>query len=203
MSEQELEITVAPSFPYEVWNTLSRIDVSGFVETKGDKYKLSYLSWTFAWAALMSHFPESAFLVKEEEVGTDGTMMVNVLVTVAQDQNRLTREMWLPVMDHTNKSIVSPSTRQISDARMRCLVKCLSLFGLGLDVYAGSDRPMGTFDDPLSEEHREILVGLLEAADQDMDRFYKWMKITSLDEMPDVRFNEVRIYLEKKIRGAK
>ena len=42
-------------------------------------------------------------------------------------------------MDNKNNAIANPSSRQVSDNKMRCLVKCLALFGLGLNVYAGED----------------------------------------------------------------
>ena len=49
--------------------------------------------------------------------------------------------MWLPVMDYKNKAIASPDTRAVSDTRMRCLTKCLAMFGLGHYIYAGEDLP--------------------------------------------------------------
>ena len=48
---------------------------------------------------------------------------------------------WLPVMDNRNNAIVAPNARDISDAKMRCLVKTLALFGLGHYIYAGEDLP--------------------------------------------------------------
>ena len=44
-------------------------------------------------------------------------------------------------MDNRNNAVSSPNAREISDARMRCLVKCLALFGLGFSLYAGEDLP--------------------------------------------------------------
>ena len=40
-----------------VWATLSKIDVSKHIEKKAN---LSYLSWAWAWATLMEHYPESS-----------------------------------------------------------------------------------------------------------------------------------------------
>jgi hypothetical protein len=51
------------------------------------------------------------------------------------------RMMWLPVMDHRNNAIKNPDARKISDTKMRCLVKCLAMFGLGHYIYAGEDVP--------------------------------------------------------------
>ena len=58
--------------------------------------------------------------------------------------------MWLPVMDYKNKAIVSPDTRAVSDTRMRCLTKCLAMYGLGHYIYAGEDLP--TQAEPAVEE---------------------------------------------------
>tara|TARA_R100000329_G_scaffold149657_1_gene140714 strand:- start:98 stop:562 length:465 start_codon:yes stop_codon:yes gene_type:complete len=49
--------------------------------------------------------------------------------------------MWLPVMDYKNNAVENPSARQVSDTKMRCLVKCLAMFGLGHYIYAGEDLP--------------------------------------------------------------
>ena len=49
--------------------------------------------------------------------------------------------MWLPVMDYKNKAVVNPDARQLNDSMMRCLVKCLAMYGLGHYIYAGEDLP--------------------------------------------------------------
>jgi len=56
--------------------------------------------------------------------------------------------MWLPVMDNRNNPIKNPNSRQVSDTTMRCLVKCLALFGLGHYIYAGEDLPDTTTEEP-------------------------------------------------------
>jgi hypothetical protein len=68
-----------------------------------------------------------------------------------------TLEMWLPVMDGKNKSMKKKSysystkygekqvegatTFDINKTIMRCLVKNLAMFGLGIYIYAGEDLP--------------------------------------------------------------
>ena len=74
--------------------------------------------------------------------------------------------MWLPVMDNKNKAMkLSPYNYQVWDSYkkqyveksvaaatmfdvnktiMRCLVKNLAMFGLGLYIYAGEDLPENT-----------------------------------------------------------
>ena len=145
----------------EVWDVLSQIDCSDFAEKK---MGLTYLSWAWAWGILMDRFPDSHFEVvyfsslskfvdeagdpvedrKEYpyEIHPDGTATVWVKVCV----NGVWRRMWLPVMDHRNQSIKNPNSRQISDTTMRCLVKCLALFGLGHYIFAGEDLPPGEKD---------------------------------------------------------
>lgn len=141
------ENKITQSLASQIWNTLSVIDVNQHVEQKG---KLSYLSWTWAWATLMQYYPEAEYTVHEERyIGREPnqTCEVSCYVTIRSGDEEVTRSMWLPVMDHTMKAKIMPDSRAISDARMRCLVKCLAMFGLGHYIYAGSDLPA---DPPLS-----------------------------------------------------
>jgi hypothetical protein len=67
-----------------------------------------------------------------------GTATVSCTVRIGD----VSREMWLPVMDYRMKSIAHPSSRDISDAKMRCMVKAFSLFGLANYLYSGDGLPM-------------------------------------------------------------
>ena len=109
---------------------LSRKDVSAGVEKKG---QLSYLSWSYCWSQLCEEFPDANFYFADPTTYPDGSVMVKAVVTV----NEKTHEMTLPVMNHRNQAIQNPSSRDISDAQMRCLVKCVALFGLGIGLYLG------------------------------------------------------------------
>jgi hypothetical protein len=127
--------TGSPELSYEsVWKTLSAIDCSDKVEKKNG---LSYLSWAWAWGIMMDHYPEARydFLVEERDDAHTCTVWCKVII------NDLERMMWLPVMDYKNKAIIDPDARAISDTRMRCLTKCLAMFGLGHYIYAGEDLP--------------------------------------------------------------
>lgn len=124
-----------------VWDTLSKINVNPHVEKKNG---FSYLSWAWAWGVLMDNFPNSKFSFDQFGAGgsevfyyPDGTAEVRCALTV----DGVIRVMWLPVMDHRNKPIPSPDARAVNDAKMRCLVKAMSLFGLGHYIYAGEDLP--------------------------------------------------------------
>ena len=109
---------------------LSRKDVSAGIERKGN---LDYLSWAYAWNALCEEHPDTEFYFDEPKTFPDGSVMVKAVVKVGEKRH----EMQLPVMDHRNKAIQVPNARDISDAQMRCLVKCIALFGLGIGLYLG------------------------------------------------------------------
>jgi hypothetical protein len=139
------EITMAKQLTYkEVWDTLSKVDCSEHIEKK---MNLSYLSWAWAWGVLMEHYPNAQFTFQAftDELGImrdamfypDGSASVHVTVSIGD----LARSMWLPVMDNRNNAISNPTSRQISDAKMRCLVKCIAMFGLGHYIFAGEDLP--------------------------------------------------------------
>lgn len=123
-----------------IWNTLSSVNVNDNVERKNG---FTYLSWAWAWGTLMQHFPESKFSFDHFEDGgecfrfPDGSAEVRCVLTVCG----YSRKMWLPVMDHRNNAIKNPDARAVNDAKMRCLVKAMALFGLGHYIYAGEDLP--------------------------------------------------------------
>ena len=125
-----------------IWNTLSSIDVSDHIEKKNG---LSYLSWAWAWGVLMRHYPHATYKFAPDEMHHDATVTVHCTVQIGD----CVRTMWLPVMDYKNNSVVAPDSRKVSDTRMRCLVKCLAMFGLGHYIYAGEDvpRPSGSTED--------------------------------------------------------
>jgi len=133
------------TFPKEVWTTLNEFDCSAMVEKKG---QLNYLSWANAWTSLMSVYPDSSFAFLDDVRLPNGTVEVHVSVTVADGEHQLTRKMPLPVMNYKNIAIVDPDARDVSDARMRCLVKCIALFGLGLFLYRGEDIPVKRKEEP-------------------------------------------------------
>ena len=142
------------------WKKLSVIDVSGNIEKKGS---LSYLSWAFAWGALMEQYPDSVYSFQDNEVHPDGSVTVHCTLTV----EGITREMWLPVMNNRNQAILNPTSRDISDAKMRCLVKAIAMFGLGHFIYAGEDLPASAEKESYTvqqfEENREKWVKLFDS----------------------------------------
>ena len=115
----------------EVWSVLSKINVSEYTE---EKMGLTFLSWSWAWKILMDHYPDSTFSFSPTEFLPDGSAMVECTVTIKGED----RSMWLPVMDNRMNASPNPSSREISDSKMRCLVKCLAVgWGLGFSLYLG------------------------------------------------------------------
>lgn len=126
-----------------VFETLYALDVTSKIKEKNG---LSYLPWACAWAEVMKLYPGSTFDVAEQvdERGNgrpwfdDGnTGWVKTSITIED----VTRSMNLPIMDFKNKSIPRDNITSMdaNKAMMRCLVKNLALFGLGLFVYEGED----------------------------------------------------------------
>jgi hypothetical protein len=143
----------------EIWQTLSKIDVSDKIEKKGN---LSYLSWAWAWGTLMNHFPQANYSFFDDTIQPDGSVMVHCAVHIGDT----TRCMWLPVLNYKNQAIVQPSTMDINTARMRCLTKCLAMFGLGHYIYAGEDLP-----EAVKEENgqKTVLYNMFKKAIEDGD----------------------------------
>jgi hypothetical protein len=121
------------------------IDVSAKIEKKGN---LSYLSWAWAWGVLKANYPQSCYELSPPVFFGDGSCEVWVKLTVVDGEQSQTHDMWLPVMDHKNNAIKNPDSRKISDARMRCLVKAIAMFGLGHYIYAGEDLPESAKHEP-------------------------------------------------------
>jgi len=106
----------------------------------------------------MNHFPQATYTFTEWEYpdGTykdvlmypDETCMVECELKI----DDVSHKMWLPVMDYRNQAIANPNARAISDTKMRCLVKCISMFGLGHYIYAGEDLPSSENSTPVTTE---------------------------------------------------
>jgi hypothetical protein len=133
-----------------VFERLSAINVNDHVEKKKD---LTYLSWAWAWAVTKRECPDATYKLLPTEYDEALGFMVHTEVTIEGE----TLPMWLPVMDGANKSMLKTSqtystrygdkqvdaatTFDINKTLMRCLVKNLAMFGLGIYIYAGEDLP--------------------------------------------------------------
>ena len=144
------------------------INVNDKTEKKGN---LTYLSWAFAWAEFKKIYPEAMYKINP----FDGTFcsgnekmgyMVQTQVTAGQN----TYEMWLPVMDMRNNTVLQPKMTEINKTIMRCLTKNLAMFGLGLYIYAGEDLPEMPKDfEPITEKELNETWGV-----QDVMKTIKW-----------------------------
>lgn len=143
-----------------VFDFLNALNINGHTEQKdvGGK-QLTYLSWPWAWAEVKKRYPDAHYTIWKNEKGLPYTFdpetgyMVYTNVTI----DGISHEMWLPVMDGANKAMKAvrytyktkygekvceaASMMDINKAIMRCLVKNLAMFGLGLYIYAGEDLP--------------------------------------------------------------
>lgn len=142
------------------FEVLNAVDVSKKIEKKNG---LSYLSWAFAWGELKKLHPDATYNTKmfdgkpyiyDENLG----YMVFTDMTI----NGITHEMWLPVMDGANQAmkahpytvktkykeitVAAATMFDINKTLMRCFVKNIAMFGLGLYIYAGEDLPEETSD---------------------------------------------------------
>lgn len=157
---------------------LYKLDCSEHIEKKdvGNGRKLSYLSWAWAWAEFKNVYPNATYeVVKFDGLPYIIDAMLGIIVYTRVTVDGLTHEMWLPVMDASNKAMKLESYQysvwnyqkkayeqktvkaadmfDINKTIMRCLVKNLAMFGLGLSIYAGEDVPQ-----PLSSEEEEALA---------------------------------------------
>lgn len=120
---------------------LIALNVNDKTEKKG---KFTYLSWAWAWAEFVKIYPEATYEVVKNENGlpyfSDDT---GGMVYTKVKAGALTHEMWLPIMDAYNKAKKQFDMMDVNKTVMRCLVKNLAMFGLGLYIYAGEDLPEG------------------------------------------------------------
>ena len=102
----------------------------------------------------MEQYPQAEFQFPLPTFYEDGSIEVHCQVTIGTNM----REMWLPVMGNKNEAIKSPDARKINDSKMRCLVKCIAMFGLGHYIYAGEDVPTNTLTKAKARKLYEDLV---------------------------------------------
>lgn len=136
------------------------LNVNEHVEKKkSGNTELSYLSWSWAWAEFKKAYPDATFTVKKDEQNRPyfGDDDIGYMCYTEVTAGGLTYEMWLPVMDGANKAMKREpydyQTRfgvkhceamtmfDVNKTIMRCLVKNLAMFGLGLYIYSGEDLP--------------------------------------------------------------
>jgi hypothetical protein len=139
-----------------MFNALSNLDLSDKCEKRES---LIYVSWSNAWSEFKSAYPSATYQILKNENGlpyfSDPNLGIMVFTEVTVDD--ITHQMWLPVMDSKNKAMkLTPYNYQVWDnykkayvektvqaasmfdinkTLMRCLVKNLAMFGLGLYIF--------------------------------------------------------------------
>jgi hypothetical protein len=154
-----------------MFNALKNLDLSNKCEKRD---QLTYLSWANAWSEFKSAYPSATYRILKNEDGlpyfSDPNLGIMVFTEVTVDD--VTHQMWLPVMDSKNKAmklepytysvwnnfkkafeektVQGASMFDINKTLMRCLVKNLAMFGLGLYIFQGDDLPEKSADDTTS-----------------------------------------------------
>ena len=184
--------------------------------------ELSYLSWAWAFDTIqqlvpisyeIKQFPnENGVLVPYQYDKSTGYMVFTEMTILG-----ITKTMWLPVMDGANKAmkaepytyttksgsknVASADMFDVNKTIMRCLVKNLSLFGLGLYIYAGEDLPPVEKEYITKEQYDEMIklgVKINKVLESYGINDIKWLEKSEADYV----INAKKQYLEKQKAGA-
>lgn len=165
-----------------LFEKLVQLDVSNRTEEKNG---LTYLSWAWAWQEFKLKCPDATYSIKtfHDETGIEKPYLrdrYGIMVFTSITAKGITYEMWLPVMDGANKAmkdepytykvktnkgetlektVAAATMFDINKTIMRCLVKNIAMFGLGLYIYAGEDLP-AELDFPITEKQIEAIKSL-------------------------------------------
>jgi hypothetical protein len=149
----------------------------------------------------------------------------------------ITHEMWLPVMDgankamkdrpytyevkeykngrwtgnYTEKDVAAATMFDINTAIMRCLTKNISMFGLGLYIYAGEDLPEDSAEKQKEAEEQKkaeaeekkiasqvipsakvaVLKGMCEKDSVSPEKIMELYKVKTLEELTELKFRNI------------
>lgn len=198
---------------------LRQINVNEKTEKKNG---LTYLSWAWAWDEFCKVYPDATYKVYKNELGLPYVYDHNTgyMCYVEVTAGGKTHEMWLPVMDSGNNAMksepykkktkykeitVEPATMfDINKTIMRCLVKCLAMFGLGLYIYAGEDlpedeNPPRTEPEPLSKaELLEKVEALADVKGVPTEEICSMAHVSDLAELDASRLEGALDWLTKQ-----
>jgi len=205
---EEQQEKVYDSFSHEVWDTLSRIDVSDhidYIEATAKRPEIAYVAWHTAWALLKRNFPASTYEHRPDIRHPDDTVEVEVAVCI-RSQNT---DKWegvqmtnarLSCMDNWMNPITNPTARQVNDSRQRVLVKALAFAGLGLNLWGDETLPVGVMEDAIGDDELALITDLIEKSETNVESFCKWAdNIESLDHMTNERYPKAKALLQQKI----
>jgi hypothetical protein len=161
---------------------LNSVDVSKWIEKKKTgNTELSYLSWASAWEQVKKRYPDATYKIRcygENQLPYVFDENTGYMCFTEMTIEGITHCMWLPVMDGANKAMknvpynyttgfgqyrkektcAAADMFDINKTIMRCLVKNIGMFGLGLYIYTGEDLP--------SEPEDAVQNSVKEAADK-------------------------------------
>lgn len=198
----------------EHFKKLNSLDVNGHTEKKNG---LTYLSWAWAWAEIKKIYPDATYkiLKNADNLPMFGNEKNGYMCYTEITLDGMTYEMWLPIMDFKNKSILQPTTFDINKTVMRCLTKNLAMFGLGLYIYAGEDMPeeltSEKIDTAKTEPKKEELITqeqvkalhtLITKTGTDPEKIKEHYKVASSKELTKKQAAEVIDRLSKKVEEA-
>lgn len=205
-----------------VFETLFEINVNDHIEKKKD---LTYLSWPYAWAEVKKKYPSATYkihLFGEKQLPYVFDENVGYMVFTDVTINDLTHTMWLPVMDSANKTMKSKpytySTKfkkdipveaatmfDVNKTIMRCLVKNLAMFGLGLYIYSGEDLPE-IETEKISIKDANILKDIIRKID-DGDKIYTMIlnryKVKSFRDLTQKQRSDILVGLQEISKKGK
>jgi hypothetical protein len=142
----------------------------------GDKVEkkdgLSYLTWSEAWKAFKEIYPSATFRVvpnPDTKLPYFVDPQIGIMVFTEVTADDMTQQCFLPVLNSSmkpmrleaynytvydkqnrrqiEKTCEAASMFDINKTIMRCLVKNLALYGVGLKLYQGEDIPCENSDD--------------------------------------------------------
>lgn len=158
---------------------LSQINVKDYIEKKKTgNTELSYLSWANAWGELKRNYPDATYKILrfgENQLPYQYDDGIGYMCWTEMTIQGVTHMMWLPVMDGANKAMKNKPYKyfvrnykdpskpiektvdaadmfDINKTLMRCLVKNIGMFGLGLYIYSGEDLPIPPPDSQPEEQ---------------------------------------------------
>tara|TARA_R110000796_G_C14502842_1_gene429063 strand:- start:616 stop:1284 length:669 start_codon:yes stop_codon:yes gene_type:complete len=197
-----------------IFAKLSQVDITNKVKLK---QKLSYLSWADAWLEVVKIYPEASYeVIKNDSYLPFFESEEGYMVFTKMTINNLTHEMWLPVMDSSNKSmkkerysyevkdwdetkkqkkevmknkfVEKASMFDINKSIMRCLVKNIAVFGLGLSLY-NKDDIKENWTTISFDELTKLKKLLKEAGSKEKD-FLEYFEADSLEEFKSENFEK-------------
>ena len=190
------------------FDALYSLDLRDKVEKYND---LTYLSWANAWAEFKRCYPSATYrIIKNPETNMPYFVdpQIGIMVYTEVTVDGITHEMWLPVLNGANRSMkLEPYSYKVFDkfkkeyvertveaatmfdinkTIMRCLVKNLAMFGLGLYIYAGEDVPENDSADVQQTDTPKKIIRRTKAIDQTQQVVDKYAGIkAALNACPD------------------